>query len=154
LYLQAILDLAVHQCPHNSIDSHDFCCHICCHVDYFQDVPIVIDTKLRPLKAKEKPYSISDGHGLHIEVRPTGAKYWRQNYRYNGKQKKLAHGTYPLVSLADAREKRDQALKYLQNGNDSSKLKRQEKLKLKTTFGEPAKEWHDKESANWKPIHP
>jgi integrase len=111
------------------------------------------DTKLRSLKSRDEPYSISDGNGLYIEIRPTGAKYWRQNYRYNGKQKKLAHGKYPLVSLAEAREMRDQALKELHSGSDPSKLKRQAKLRLKNTFGQIAKEWHDKESENWKAIH-
>ena len=46
------------------------------------------NTKLKNLKPKDKAYSISDGRGLYVEVKPNGSKYWRQNYRYNGKQNK------------------------------------------------------------------
>ena len=111
------------------------------------------NTKLKNLKPKDKAYSISDGHGLYVEVKPNGSKYWRQNYRYNGKQKKLAHGVFPKVSLLEAREKRDKALKQLKEGNDPSKLKQLDKSLNQNTFEVIAKEWFEKESINWKASH-
>ena len=84
---------------------------------------------------------------------PSGAKYWRQAYRYNGKQKRIAHGVYPRVTLAAARALRDSALLDLQNNRDPAKVKRQEKSKQANTFGLIAKEWHEKQSVNWKPLH-
>ena len=70
-------------------------------------------TKINSLKPKEKPYKLGDAHGLYIDVRPTGSKYWRQKYRYNTIEKLLLHGKYPIVSLAEARQLRDEALKLL-----------------------------------------
>lgn len=112
---------------------------------------MLTDTLIKSLKPKGKSYSKSDGNGLHIEVAPSGAKYWRQSYRYNGKQKRLAHGVYPRVTLAAARLLRDAALTDLQNKKDPAKTIRQEKNKLANTFGLIAEEWHDKQSVNWKP---
>lgn len=60
-------------------------------------------------KPKEKPYKLSDGGGLYLEVTTNGSRYWRLKYRYAGKEKRLAFGVYPEVSLAQAREKRDAA---------------------------------------------
>lgn len=70
-------------------------------------------TKIESLKAKDKPHKVSDAHGLYVDVRLSGRKYWRQKYRYNGKEKLLSHGRYPITSLAEARELRDEALKLL-----------------------------------------
>jgi integrase len=114
---------------------------------------MLTDTLIKSLKAKDKSYSISDANGLYIEITPKGSKYWRQSYRFNGKQKKLAHGVYPRVSLAKARELRDKALDDLQNDTDPAKTKRQAKTQLANTFGLVAKEWHEKQSVNWKPNH-
>ena len=110
-------------------------------------------TKLNSLKPKDKPYKKGDAHGLYIDVRPTGSKYWRQKYRYNGKEKLLSHGRYPGVSLADARKLRDDAIELLSKGIDPSKSKRQAKAQLSNTFGILAKEWFDKQAINWKPNH-
>ena len=114
---------------------------------------MLTDTLIKSLKPKEKSYSKSDGNGLYIEVAPSGAKYWRQSYRYNGKQKRLAHGVYPRISLADARSLKEKALEDLKNDIDPSKTKRQKKTKQANTFGLIAQEWHEKQSINWKPIH-
>ncbi|HCB0987216.1 TPA: DUF4102 domain-containing protein [Klebsiella variicola] len=64
-------------------------------------------------KAKDKPYKLSDGGGLYLLVNPNGARYWRLKYRVAGKEKSLALGVYPEVSLADARQKRAEAKKVL-----------------------------------------
>lgn len=63
-------------------------------------------------KPKEKPYKLSDGRGLYLEVTANGSRYWRLKYRYAGKEKRLAFGVYPEVSLAQAREKREAAKSY------------------------------------------
>lgn len=60
-------------------------------------------------KPKDKPYKMADGGGLYLLVNPNGARYWRLKYRVNGKEKLLALGVYPAVTLADARSKRDEA---------------------------------------------
>lgn len=75
------------------------------------------------LKPGEKPVRVSDGGGLFLEVRPNGAKYWRQAYRFGGKQKQLAHGVYPAVSLALARERRAEAMALLARGTDPGAVK-------------------------------
>lgn len=110
-------------------------------------------TKLKSLKPRDKTYRVSDGNGLYIEVRANGSKYWRQAYRYNRIQKTLAHGVYPLVSLAEARVMRDKALIQLNQGVDPSKAKRREKTQQSNTFGVIAKEWFDKQAVNWKQDH-
>jgi len=114
---------------------------------------MLTSTKINSLKPKEKPYKTADAHGLYIDVRPTGAKFWRQKYRYNKVEKLLSHGKYPVVSLAEARKLRDEAIKLLSQGIDPSKAKRQAKASLGNTFGRVAKEWFDQKSINWKPIH-
>ena len=68
----------------------------------------------------------TDGQGLYLHVKEAG-KYWRMSYRYIGRQKTLALGIYPAVSLAKARRRRDQARELLADGVDPSFVKRQEK---------------------------
>ncbi len=67
------------------------------------------DTKIRSLKPREKAYKVADEKGLYLQVTPTNSKYWRFKFRFAGKEKKLALGVYPDVSLAAARTKRDDA---------------------------------------------
>ena len=110
-------------------------------------------SKINSLKPKEKPYKVSDAHGLHLLIRPTGTKTWRQKYRINGREKLLTHGKYPHTSLAEARKLRDKALTLLEKGTDPAKAKRQEKAKSANTFGDLAKEWFEKEAIDWKAIH-
>ena len=64
-------------------------------------------------KPKEKPYKLADGGGLYLLIRPNGSRYWRLKYRIFGKEKSYALGVYPLVTLAEARQKRDTAKKLL-----------------------------------------
>lgn len=77
---------------------------------------MLTDTKLRTLKPKAKVYRHADGNGLCIEVRPTGAKFWRYRYRYAGKPTMATLGEYPALSLADARAARDKARALLKGG--------------------------------------
>ena len=74
------------------------------------------DAKARNAKPRPKPYKISDGEGLFLLIMPSGSKYWRLKYFFAGKEKLLALGVYPEVTLADARERRAQARKVLAAG--------------------------------------
>jgi hypothetical protein len=76
------------------------------------------DLKLGQLKPAAGPYRQSDGGGLFIEVRPGGSRLWRLAYRFGGKQKLLALGSYPETPLARARRLRQDARSQLQAGND------------------------------------
>jgi Arm DNA-binding domain len=78
-------------------------------------------------KASDKQYKLTDGRGLFLLMHPNGGKYWRLAYRYAGKQKTLALGVYPDVSLTDARIRRDDARKLLANGTDPVAMKRAQK---------------------------
>jgi len=82
------------------------------------------DVAARNAKPRGKAYKLSDGHGLHLLVAPTGGRLWRLAYRFDGKQRQLALGSYPLVSLAEARAARDAARKLLNEGVDPSAARR------------------------------
>ncbi|MBV6486209.1 MAG: Prophage integrase IntS [Pseudorhodoplanes sp.] len=98
-------------------------------------------TKARP---KEKPYKLSDGAGLHLLVETNGSKLWRFRYRFAGRENMLTFGPYPIVSLADARAKRDEARRLLVDGTDPSAKRKQEKqaatVAADNTFGAIADE--------------
>ena len=78
------------------------------------------DAAIRAAKPSSRPVKYSDGGGLHLLVTPTGSRLWRMQYRYCGKQKTLAFGSYPLLSLAEARVRRDEAKRQLADGFDPS----------------------------------
>src|SRR3569623_1058 len=71
------------------------------------------DTAVRRAKPSVKPVRMFDGGGLYLEVSPTGGKWWRFKYRYDGKEKRLSLGVYPDVTLKEARDRRDSARKLL-----------------------------------------
>jgi len=104
-------------------------------------------------RPRAKPYKLSDGAGLFLLVTPAGGKYWRLKYYYAGREKLLAFGTAELVSLAEARDKRDAARKALAEGIDPGQEKRIVKLRnLKTaveTFEAVALEWVERRGSNW-----
>mgnify|MGYP003482437682 CR=1 FL=1 len=95
-------------------------------------------------RPKEKDYKLSDERGLYLLVKTTGARYWRLKYRIAGKEKKLALGVYPDVSLAEARIKRDNARKIISEGGDPGEKKRKEKLtqKISATNGTSINLYH------------
>lgn len=115
------------------------------------------DTECKALKPSATPYKKADGGGMYLEVTPNGSKYWRYRYRWLKKQKLLALGVYPDVSLKEAREKRDLARKQLAAGQDPSTVKRQHRenqlLEAENTFEKLAREWHDKNKARWDEKH-
>lgn len=106
------------------------------------------DLEIRALKPKARPYKRTDERGLYLEVRPNGSKLWRFSYSLLGKQKRIAFGAYPEISLAEARRRRDEARVKVHDGIDLAIVRRQEKLAARyaaaNTFGEIAKEYIDK----------
>lgn len=106
-------------------------------------------------KPKEKEYKLSDGDGLYLQVTPTGGKLWRLKYRFGGKEKLLSLGTYPQISLADARQRREDARKLLANGVDPGQAKKAQRLSGiasgENTFESIAREWFDKFSPGLAP---
>lgn len=102
------------------------------------------DIKVRTAKPTDKQYKLTDGNGMHLLVHPNGSRYWRLQYRFGGKQKMLALGVYPDVSLADARTRRDEARKLLANGIDPGDKKKNDKVEQEEarTFEQLAIEWH------------
>jgi integrase len=103
------------------------------------------DIAIRSAKAKEKPYKLSDSGGLFILIATTGGKLWRYSYRFDGKQKTLALGSYPDVGLKEARERHAEARKILATGVDPNENRKNEiaakKLSAANSFELVAREW-------------
>jgi len=89
---------------------------------------VLTDTAIRKAKPKEKPYKVSDSQGLYLLVNPRGSKLWRVKYRMNGVERKLALGSYPEITLAEARSARDAARRQLAHSIDPNFVKRQERI--------------------------
>ena len=121
------------------------------------------DVKIKNAKAKIKPdgtatsklYRMADEKGLYLEVAPSGGKLWRLKYRYEGKQKLLALGAYPEVSLKQARMKRNIFRQSLSDGIDPSHLRKADKQSVmdKDSFETVAREWHIKFRNTWSDSH-
>ncbi len=82
------------------------------------------DRQIRRAKPQEKAYTLSDGQGLSLLIEPNGSKGWRFRYRFAGKARLMSLGTYDLVSLAEARSKRDVARKQVADGTDPAEVKK------------------------------
>ncbi len=115
------------------------------------------DLTIKKAKPEAKPYKMTDGAGLYLLVEPKGSKYWRMFYRFAGKQKTLAIGVYPDVSLADARVRCHEARKLLANNVDPSAAKQAQKeatfIQTDNNFEVIAREWFTRHSPNWKENH-
>lgn len=118
---------------------------------------MLTDARIRTAKPRPKPYKISDTNRLFLLVAPSGGKLWRWNYNYDGKNRTMALGAYPLVSLADARAKRDEAYAILCVGRDPGVARR---LQIEAninagrqTFERVAREWHGNAKSQWATIH-
>lgn len=118
---------------------------------------LLTDKAVKNAKPKEKSYRLKDGDGLFLQVEPIGSRYWRLRYFFNGKEKMLALGTYPEVTLAEARAKRLDARKQLQNGIDPSAQKKENKriaaLNASNTFQAIALEWLEANKSRWIESH-
>ncbi|MBB5188922.1 integrase [Zhongshania antarctica] len=115
------------------------------------------DPAVKLAKPKDKPYRLTDGEGMYLEVSPKGGKYWRMKYRFGGKEKRLSIGVYPATSLKKARQLREQARQHLSNGVDPSALKQITKLTNTTaaanSFKLVALEWFSKQKPIWAENH-
>jgi len=102
------------------------------------------DTAIRKTKPTEKPFKLADSSGLYLLIKPNGSKLWYMKYRIDGKEKKLAFGPYPDVSLFKARQLRDAARARVREGVDPSTDKKiaQQKKKNGHTFRQIAMNWH------------
>lgn len=89
------------------------------------------DAKVKNAKPLDKEYKLTDGFGMFLRVTPKGSKYWQMAYRFEGKQKIFSIGVYPAVSLADARQRRDEAKRLLAQGIDPNAKKQAEVKELK-----------------------
>ncbi len=109
---------------------------------------------LRKAKPSSKPKKFSDGGGLFLLLHPSGSKYWRMKYRFIGKEKLLAFGVWPEVSLTEARKKRNKAKQLLKSGKDPSAAKKNLKVSQKVaqsnTFGSVTEEWLEVKQKEWK----
>ena len=114
-------------------------------------------TYIKNARAVDKPLKLFDGGGLYLLLNPNGSRWWRFKYRYLGKEKLLSFGTYPDVSLKDARERRDEARKQLAADIDPGEHRKAMKTTLavrsENSFEIVAREWFAKYSPNWAAGH-
>lgn len=115
------------------------------------------DREVRNAKPESTMYRMADGNSLFLQIDPKGGKYWRFMYRYAKKQKTLALGIYPEVSIAEARNKTLTARKTLAAGIDPSVQKQEDKrlavYKADNTFEVVAKEWFENNKTKWTEEH-
>lgn len=115
------------------------------------------DMQCRTAKPKGKPYKLSDGEGLYLEVMPSGSKCWRQKYRIYGKEKRICHGVYPQVGLSEARLLMKDAKEELKKGFDPILVRLEKRqtavLARAETFEKLAMEWHGKQVGHWDPAY-
>jgi integrase len=119
------------------------------------EIKMLTTKQIDHAKPSDKPYRLYDGLGLHIEIHPNGGKYWRFKYQFLKKERRLALGKYPEISLLEAREKRDEARKLVINHTDPGTVKVERKnaafLNAATTFELVAREWHQNHKERWTP---
>ena len=115
------------------------------------------DAQVNKAKPADKDYKLFDGAGLFLQVTPSGGKLWRFKYRFDGKQKLLAIGQYPQVSLTNARKRREEARVLLANGQDPGEAKKAAKkdalIKEASSFELIAREWYGKNETVWSHGH-
>lgn len=115
------------------------------------------DVVIRNTKPGDKPIKLSDGGGLFLLIHPNGSFYWRMKYRHAGKEKLLALGVYPEVTLKQARKRRDEARKTIAEGIDPTEQRkadaREKRLAAANSFEAAAREWYAKQSPTWVATH-
>lgn len=107
------------------------------------------DTAVRGAKPTAKAQKLFDGNGLFLFVAPSGTKSWRLKYRFQGREKLLTLGTYPQLSLKEAREACAAAKKQLGGGIDPSVQKKVIARAWENTFEAIAREWHENKKSAW-----
>ena len=115
------------------------------------------DPIVKAAKPQEKPFTLSDGKGLALHVQPQGSKWWRFRYRFNGKPGFLSLGTYPDVTLKEARLERDRLKALIKQGIDPSVQRQEDKLmaakSLANSFESVARDWFDSWQGTKTPAH-
>jgi len=111
------------------------------------------DVQIRQAKPGERQYKLPDGRGLYVLVKPTGSKLWRFDYRFAGKRKTLALGSYPDVKLSEARKRHSEARNVLANGRDPSLERKAEREARSNSFGDVAYAWHAEARKGWSSAH-
>jgi integrase len=115
------------------------------------------DTTVRNAKSAQKTVKLFDNRGLYLEISPSGGKWWRHKYRFEGKEKRLSLGVYPDVGLKEARERREDARKLLANGVDPGEHRKAMKLarneQSANSFEVVAREWFGKYETTWATSH-
>jgi len=119
------------------------------------------DAAIKKAKPESKPRKLADGGGLYLEIHPNGSKYWRLKYRFAGKEKRLALGVYPVVSLAEARTRREDAKRLLANGVDPGEVKKAQKqeerqaqeIAASESFEAVARDWLARKASTWSESH-
>ena len=115
------------------------------------------DIAIRNAKPGDKPIKMFDAGGLFLLVAPSGGRWFRLRYRFNGREKLLSLGVYPDVGLKEARERRDEARKKLAQGIDPGETRKAEKAerleRAANTFEAVAREWAEKKSTSWSPAY-
>ncbi|WP_308267461.1 Arm DNA-binding domain-containing protein [Gluconobacter sp. P1D12_c] len=117
---------------------------------------MLTDVQLRRIAPKDKAYKLADAGGLFILVQPNGSRLWRMKYRFAGKEKLLAFGTYPEVTLAKARDARDQARGELRAGRDPSLTRKQRQAEARQTdrqLRNVGEIWIASQASRWTPRH-
>lgn len=113
--------------------------------------------QIKNAKPREATYKVADGQGLTLLVQPDGGKFWRFRYRFAGKEQMLSFGEWPHVSLAEARQRREEARAELRAGQNPAALRRQAKAQAQVaaanTFRAVAAEWVDMHRATWRQSH-
>lgn len=111
------------------------------------------DAKCRNTKPSEKIQKLTDGAGLYLEIKPSGAKKWRYRYRISGKETIFTIGDYPTVSLSEARAKRQEAHELVKDGKHPGTVRQSQRLQNEldsaNTFQALAYEWMEKNTQNW-----
>ena len=127
-----------------------------CQQHRYQQMTLTV-AQIKNEKSSGKPIKLSDGGGLFLLIQPNDKKYWRLAYRFNGKQKTLALGVYPEVSLAKARERREDARRLLADGIDPNEQRKATKAakigQNANSFEVIAREWFANQTPIWVPTH-
>ena len=156
----AFFCLLINNCPALSIDVPHTKGYIQGYI--LRDIPMALNIpQIKNAKVFDKQYKLPDAGGLYLLVHPNGSKYWRLKYRYLGREKVMAFGVYPIVSLKDARLKRDEAKKILSDSGDPIQIKKSNQcakmLNSENSFNSIALEWWNnarEASKRWAmPIH-
>ncbi len=118
-----------------------------------RQVTPLTDSAIKAAKPREKPYKLTDGQGLYLDIKPNGSKLWRFKYRFAGTEKTpLSLGAYPDLSLVKARQKRAEAREQLAGGIDPGEQRKADRQAQKAsglTFEMMAREWFAYNSPRW-----